>query len=286
MAGDWLRLYRKSEDSRVFSDDWLWRLWCWCMMRANWKTTWKDGREILPGQFTMGRIEAADRLKVSPSKLYRGLHTLRDWGQIRLEANSRFTVVTVCNWKTYQPENSEEWTAGEQPVNSQRTAGEQPADTLVRREEGKKGRHLFSPDEPASKNGPSPPKDKKPRERDLLFDAIAEITCSDPKSSGSHVGKVAAALRKAEPPYTPDEVRALPAALQRGGLNVPVTLGVVEKYIGWVRIKTVGETTADRIVRANRELEERRRRDAERADPPEVIKAKLRKVIPDREGAS
>lgn len=156
MAGDWLRLYRKSLDSRVFSDDWLWRLWCWCLMKANWKTTWKEGRELQPGQFTVGRSEAANQLAVSPSRLYRGLHTLRDWGQIRLEANSRFTVVTVCNWKSYQPEDGADRTAGEQPVNSQRTAGEQPADTPIskgRREEDKD----TPPTPPRGKSGEDPP---------------------------------------------------------------------------------------------------------------------------------
>ena len=58
---------------------------------------------------------------------------LQEWRQIKLEVNSRFTHVTVCNWDTYQkgdfeseqPVNSQR-TAGEQPVNNQRTAGEHP----------------------------------------------------------------------------------------------------------------------------------------------------------------
>lgn len=139
MAGEHggkLWLHRKSLDSRVFSDDWLWRLWCWCLMRACWKRLWKDGREYLPGQFTLGRNEAADQLSVSPSKLYRGLQTLQEWGQIRLEANTRFTTVTICNWEVYQNDNEK----SEQPVNSQWTAGEQPVNTPLVEEEGKEGK--------------------------------------------------------------------------------------------------------------------------------------------------
>jgi hypothetical protein len=42
---------------------------------------------------------------------------------------------------------------------------------------------------------------------DLLFDAVAAITGMDPKSSGSHIGRVKSLLAKVDPPYTPEEVR-------------------------------------------------------------------------------
>lgn len=50
--------------------------------------------------------------------------------------------------------------------------------------------------------------EKKPRERDLLFDAIAEVCQVDPATIGSSIGTVKTALLKANPPYTPEEVRA------------------------------------------------------------------------------
>jgi hypothetical protein len=80
-------------------------------------------------------------------------------------------------------------------------------------------------------------KSARPRVRDELFDALAELTNTDPKTSGAYIGKVAAALRSAEPPYSAEELRTLPAVLEEAGLSVPFTLGVVEKYIGWTRSK-------------------------------------------------
>ncbi len=44
--------------------------------------------------------------------------------------------------------------------------------------------------------------------RDLLFDAISEVCQVDPATTGASIGKVKKALLKADPPYTPDEVRA------------------------------------------------------------------------------
>lgn len=63
------------------------------------------------------------------------------------------------------------------------------------------------------REGESPSRGKKrnlpaePRPRNDLFDAVAEVTGSDPSLNGSIVGKVAAALAKAATPYTPAEVR-------------------------------------------------------------------------------
>jgi len=54
-----------------------------------------------------------------------------------------------------------------------------------------------------------PKADQQPRERDELFDAIVEVCGLDLtiKGTPARVGSAAAALRKAEPPYTPEEVR-------------------------------------------------------------------------------
>ena len=141
MMDGFIKVHRQSLDSRVFSDDFSWRLWCWCLMSANWKSSWNHGREIKPGQFVTGRSSASERLNCSPSKWYRGMQKLQEWGCIRMEVNSRWTTVTICNWTTYQLDEANERTAGEQPVNSTWTAGEQPVNTIEERKERKKAKN-------------------------------------------------------------------------------------------------------------------------------------------------
>ena len=76
----------------------------------------------------------------------------------------------------------------------------------------------------------------KPRPRDELFDAVAEVTASDPKVSGSYIGRVCKLLRTADPPYTPDEVRRWAELVRRQWSHEgPPTLGMIEKHIGRVR---------------------------------------------------
>ncbi len=88
--------------------------------------------------------------------------------------------------------------------------------------------------------------DKPPRPRDELFDAVVEVTSSDPKSSGPNIGRVCKALREADPPYTPAEVLSLPAVIAAQGLSFTFTLNCIPKYIGWVRKppKKTGAATA------------------------------------------
>lgn len=117
-------------DHPVFADDWLWRLFCWCIMRASYKEG-KDKR----GSFTTGRNDAADRLGVSPSKVYRGLQKLRDLGCISLEVNSSWTTITVCNYDIYQNAACEDEQQKNNPADSkrtgQRTASEQQVNNLA-----------------------------------------------------------------------------------------------------------------------------------------------------------
>ena len=118
MAGDWLKLHRSIVDSPVFADDWLTRLFIWCLCRANYRDANFRGQLLKRGQFITGRNSAAAELGVAPSKWYRGIERLVDLGNISVEANNNWTTITVCKFGTYQ--SLEEET--EQQPNSNRTA--------------------------------------------------------------------------------------------------------------------------------------------------------------------
>jgi hypothetical protein len=95
--------------------------------------------------------------------------------------------------------------------------------------------------EPAPGPAPEPAPTPKARPRNPLFDALADVTGSDPTVNGSHVGKLSALLSKATPAYTPDDVREfarrwrelLPWA--RPSEHPRLTLGIVEKHIHALR---------------------------------------------------
>lgn len=88
---------------------------------------------------------------------------------------------------------------------------------------------------------------KAPSNRDELFDAVAQVTGSDRLASGSHIGRVCKNLRKASPPYSPDEVRTWAALVQgEGWFTGFPSLGHLEKTIGRVRARPPATTRAPR----------------------------------------
>ena len=133
MKGDFVFLHRSLLDSRVFSDEFMLKLWVWCLLKANWKRGWKNGREIPPGSFATGESSASDQLGVSGGKWRRGIATLKDWGMVTSKATNRFTVISIVKWPEYQAMRR----TGDEQVASRRRASDEPVTTI---EEGKKGR--------------------------------------------------------------------------------------------------------------------------------------------------
>jgi len=89
--------------------------------------------------------------------------------------------------------------------------------------------------------------EEKPRKRDELFDAIAEVCQADPDTAGSSIAKVKQALLSAKPPYTADEVKAFGKQWWAWkDRSAPPTIWQLKERIGNVRSagkKPTGERT-------------------------------------------
>lgn len=176
-AGDWIKLHRSLMQSDVWPDPWLFQLWVWCLMRANYCDQKWLGKVVRRGQFVTGQSSGAGELNVSPATWYRGMKKLESFGYIELEANSKNTLVTVCKYSTYQDGQCDERIASELPVNSERIAGELPVNTIKegnnqRREEGREGatepdplaheRAIIEVEQPSPKTPWTPPEGINP----------------------------------------------------------------------------------------------------------------------------
>jgi hypothetical protein len=89
--------------------------------------------------------------------------------------------------------------------------------------------------------GDPPPKIRKPRKPDLLFDALAVVTGTDPTSGAAHIGRVKKLLLLADPPYSHEEILRMgepdwQAKETPWVKDRRITLGEVEKYHGRVRM--------------------------------------------------
>jgi len=108
MAGDYLKLYRKLKDSRVGSDIRLTGFWVHLLMRTNWRRSFFARREIFPGQLVFSQAKLAKELKMHRNTVARWLRLFEGWGMLTIEKRGHhFSVITICNWETYQGNDRE-----------------------------------------------------------------------------------------------------------------------------------------------------------------------------------
>ena len=102
MERSWIKIQRKILESQVFSDPELFRLWIWCICKANWKPGYFRSEPIPRGSFATGRNSAAVELELHPSKFRRYLARLEEFGCIRIEPTTKFTLIHVEKYEVYQ----------------------------------------------------------------------------------------------------------------------------------------------------------------------------------------
>jgi hypothetical protein len=144
MPGDWIKMYRKSIDSAVFQSEGLWKVWCWCLMKAAYSERWvpmTTGRgetqvKLEKGQFIFGRNAAAKELKMRDGTVRSRMRRLVELGNIAMQPATHWSIVTICNYATYQevddstiPANSptnDQPNANQTPTNDQPNANQTP----------------------------------------------------------------------------------------------------------------------------------------------------------------
>jgi hypothetical protein len=132
MERGYLKLWRCTLDTDIWSNESLWRLWSWCLLKASHKERWfsistgKGTTEVhlLPGQFVFGRKTAAKELRWTESTIYKRLLKLKTLGNCNIESNTHYSVVTICKWSIYQPVEIQKEQPKEQAGNRQGTGKE------------------------------------------------------------------------------------------------------------------------------------------------------------------
>lgn len=103
--------------------------------------------QVLAGQFVFGRNKAADVFGWSPSTLWKRMQKLVDMGCIIINSDKQYSIITICNWSIYQPDENIKVTTKEQASDKQVTSKEQASDTNknvknVENEEKKENNHV------------------------------------------------------------------------------------------------------------------------------------------------
>ena len=120
LRGGWVRLYRSFIRSSIWTMPEAWtKLALACMLLANHKPAkWRDGTaeiSIPAGSFMASLRGLAAASNISLKQTRGGLEALEKEKFITILRAQRWTMVSVCNWGTYQSLNDERGTAKKHP---------------------------------------------------------------------------------------------------------------------------------------------------------------------------
>jgi hypothetical protein len=140
MDTGWVCLHRKIRDSAVFQDPEILKLWVLCIILANHDDAWLgvDGQKepilVRRGQFVTGRYELHSayypdkrRKRKSPYTVWRWLKVLEKLQNLTIKSSSKFSLVTIVNYRTYNDVPAESVQVSVQQASSTRATGEQQA---------------------------------------------------------------------------------------------------------------------------------------------------------------
>jgi hypothetical protein len=95
----------------IFADAEMWRLFTWCVSRANHaerlvplpiRRTYQYVL-VKPGEFIFGKKSSARELGWKVTTIYDRMKKLEKLGHITLRPDPNYTLVTLCDWLKWQP---------------------------------------------------------------------------------------------------------------------------------------------------------------------------------------
>jgi hypothetical protein len=129
MHRGYVKLWRKSLDSGLVQNAEAWQLMTWCLLKASHRPhkqlVGKQVVELKPGQLVFGRHAAAKELCSTERKIRTSLDLLKNMDFLTIKATSKYSVITIVNWDTYQQERP----ASDQQATSKRPASDQQTTT-------------------------------------------------------------------------------------------------------------------------------------------------------------
>lgn len=234
----WIKSYRKSLKWEWFSEPFTAHFFQYCLLRASYQETKWKGIVLHPGQFIFGRKKASKDTGISERSIRTAISRLKSTNELTIKSTNKYSIITVCNWESYQVSENEINHPSDQQTDQQATSKRPASDHIQEVKELKKNTvssHSSGKAPPNEgeakgvekienlKNGAAHKKsDPRPRDpgrptgasrpRDLVFDLVVELFYPEgmPKSHGSRVGKVAADLKSlgvGPGGKGPDEVR-------------------------------------------------------------------------------
>lgn len=123
MNRGYVHLWRKSLDAGWIKNHKLWALWTWCLMKATHREfdaiVGSQTVHLLPGQFVTGLRVIAEETGLTIQETRTALAFLKNAGNLTIKTTNKYSIITIVNWPTYQPVESENNTQNNKPLTNE-----------------------------------------------------------------------------------------------------------------------------------------------------------------------
>lgn len=120
----WIRLYRKMLGWEWYRDVNTFRLFIHLLLKANYCDQKWQGLLIERGQLVTGRRALGEQTGLSAQEVRTALNRLKTTNEITIKTTSKFSVITINNYNTYQQSEMENGQQINQQINQQLTSGQ------------------------------------------------------------------------------------------------------------------------------------------------------------------
>ena len=122
METGWIKMHRKILSWEWYHDSGMVHLFIHLLLNANHEDKKWKGQVIQRGQLITGRRELSKRTGLSERSIRTFIKRLKNDQQIAIKTTNKFTIITICNYNTYQNVTNEN-----DPTNDQLSANKRPA---------------------------------------------------------------------------------------------------------------------------------------------------------------
>lgn len=97
-----IKIHRKITEWEWFTDYKVCHLFIYLLLKANWKEKKWMGITINRGQLATGIFSLAEGSGLTVRETRTALSKLKETKEILIKTTNRFSIITICNYETYQ----------------------------------------------------------------------------------------------------------------------------------------------------------------------------------------
>ena len=103
-----IKIHRTLSSWQWYTEPNTFRVFIHLLLLATHKQSkWHDV-ELLPGQLITGRFKLSQDLKLTERVIRTALKRLKTTNEIAIKTTNKFSIITICNWATYQDTQTDE----------------------------------------------------------------------------------------------------------------------------------------------------------------------------------